>query len=251
MGRQGIDVDDLDRWVFNRLAGDYRARPGYPSAIVDRLVALSGGAGPAVDLGAGTGLLSLPLAARGVAVRAVEPAAAMLEVLREEAAGLPIEPVRAAAESTGLPAGEAKLVLLADALQWVMPEAAGLEAARLLAPGGAVAVVEAHLGGSAFTDGLVALLARENPKARPRPSGRLTQFLSAAGIRARTSESFRDEQVLPPERLEAALRSFSLVGPALAPDRLAAMLSAARALADGAGGATWTRELRLTWGRRP
>ena len=87
--------------------------------------------------------------------------------------------------------------------------------------------------------------------ARPRPSGRLTQFLTAAGIRARTSESFRDEQVLPPERLEAALRSFSLVGPALAPDRLAAMLAAARALADGAGGATWTREVRLTWGRRP
>ena len=163
MGRQGIDVDDLDRWVFNRLAGDYRARPGYPSAIVDRLVALSGGTGPAVDLGAGTGLLSLPLAARGVSVRAVEPAAAMLDVLREEAGGLPVTPVLAAAESTGLSGGEAKLVLLADALQWVAPEAAGLEAGRLLAPGGAVAVVEAHLGGSPFTDGLVALLALAYP----------------------------------------------------------------------------------------
>ena len=148
-------MDESERWIFNRLAGDYRARPAYPSALVDRLAALAGGAGPAVDLGAGTGLLAIPLAARGVAVRAVEPASAMLDLLREGAAGLPVEPVHASAEETGLPGGAATLVLLSDALQWVEPEAAGREAGRLLAPGGAVAVVEAHLGGSPFTDGLV------------------------------------------------------------------------------------------------
>ena len=78
MGRRGVGVEDGDRWVFNRLADDYRARPGYPAALVDRLHALAGGAGTVVDLGAGTGLLALPLAGRGLAVRAVEPASAML-----------------------------------------------------------------------------------------------------------------------------------------------------------------------------
>ncbi len=251
MGRRGVEVDESERWIFNRLAGDYRARPAYPSALVDRLAALAGGAGPAVDLGAGTGLLALPLAARGVSVRAVEPASAMLDLLREGAAGLPVEPFHASAEETGLPGGGATLVLLSDALQWVEPEAAGREAGRLLAPGGAVAVVEAHLGGSPFTDGLVALLARENPKARPRASGRLSQFLSAAGVRGRAAEAFRDEQVFAPDRLDAVLRSLSLVGPALSPERLSGLLADARALATRTGGATWTRELRLTWGRRP
>jgi SAM-dependent methyltransferase len=249
MGRRGVGVEDGDRWVFNRLAEDYRARPGYPAALVDRLVALTGGDGTVVDLGAGTGLLALPLARRGLAVRAVEPASAMLDVLRESGPGLQVDPVHAAAEETGLPDGSASLVLVADALHWIEPEAAGAEAARLLSPGGAVAVVEVRIRGSAFADGLSDLLARENPKARPRPRGRLDQFLAATGVRRRAAETYLDEQVLPPERLDSVLRSLSLVGPALGPDRLAGLLAEARRLAAAAGGATWTRELRLTWGR--
>ena len=250
MGRRDVGVEDGHRWVFNRLAGDYRARPGYPAALVDRLAALAGGAGTVVDLGAGTGLLALPLAGRGIAVRAVEPASAMLDVLREGARGLPVDPVHAPAEETGLADGAASLVLVADALHWVEPEAAGRETARLLVPGGAVAVVEVRIRGSAFADGISELLVRMNPKAQPRPRGRLDQFLSAAGVTGRAAETCLDEQVLPPERLDAVLRSLSLVGPALGPDRLAGLLAEARQLAARTGGATWTRELRLTWGRR-
>jgi SAM-dependent methyltransferase len=243
-------VEDGDRWVFNRLAGDYRERPAYPVALVDRLAALAGEAGTVVDLGAGTGLIALPLAGRGIAVRAVEPASAMLDVLREGARGLPVDLVHAPAEETGLADGAASLVLIADALHWVEPEAAGREAARLLVPGGAVAVVEVRIRGSAFADGISELLVRMNPKAQPRPRGRLDQFLSAAGVTGRAAETYVDEQLLPPERLDAVLRSLSLVGPALGPDRLAGLLAEARQLAARAGGATWTRELRLTWGRR-
>ena len=249
MGRRGISVEDASRWVFNRLATDYRARPGYPDALVERLVAL-GGVGPAVvDLGAGTGLLALPLGVRGIHVRAVEPAIAMLEVLREGAAGIPVEPVHAAAEATGLPPGAESLVFLADALQWVEPERTGIEAARLLSPGGVLAVVEARLGGSPFADAIACLIAAENPRAAARPASRLDQFLAAAGVREVTRERFPSEEHLPPERLEAVLRSLSLVGPALGPSRLLALLASARELADRAGGATWTRELTLSWGR--
>jgi len=234
--------------VFNRLAGDYRSRPGYPAALLSRLGELAG-AGPVVDLGAGTGLVALPLARSGLRVAAVEPALAMLEVLREEAAGLPVVGVHAAAEATGLPGGEARLVVLADALQWVEPERAGREAARLLAPGGVVAVLEARLGGSPFADGVAGILAGANPRARPRPEGRLGQLLDAAGSGSRSEERWSHEERLDPDRLEAVLRSLSLVGPALGPDRREALLAEARALADRCGGATWTRELRLTWGR--
>ena len=244
-------MDEPERWVFNRLATDYGERPGYPPRLVDRLAALAGATGLVVDLGAGSGLLAVPLAERGHPVRAVDPAEAMLERLRQRAGALPVTCVHAAAERTGLPAGEASLAIVADAIQWVEPGSAGREAARLLSPGGAVAVVEPRLCGSPFADGMAELLAAANPRARPRPAGRLAQFLDAAGVRGRAVEAFVHEEILEPHRLEAVLRSLSLVGPALGPERLASLLAAARALADRLGGAAWTREIRLTWGRRP
>jgi SAM-dependent methyltransferase len=251
VGRRAIGVHEPGRWVFNRLAADYRERPAYPASLVDRLAVLAGPAGRVVDLGAGTGLLAVPLAERGLPVAAVEPAEAMLELLRQQASGRAVACVHAAAEHTGLPAAEASLAILADALQWVEPGSAGREAARLLAPGGAVAVVEPRLRGSPFADGVAELLAAANPRARPRPAGRTAQFLDAAGARGRAVETFRHEEILDPPRLAAVLRSLSLVGPALGPERLAFLLSAAQALADRLGGAAWTREIRLTWGRRP
>ena len=104
MGRRGASPADARRWVFNRLAEDYRQRPGYPAPLVARLLSLAGGPGARVaDLGAGTGQLALPLAALGAEVHAVEPARAMLDVLA--AARAPgVTAVHAAAEETASPA---------------------------------------------------------------------------------------------------------------------------------------------------
>jgi SAM-dependent methyltransferase len=243
-------VDEPGRWVFNRLAADYRARPGYPDALVERLLGLAGGPGAAVaDLGAGSGLLALPLARRGARVSAVEPAAAMLDELRRQAAGLPVEAVHAPAEATGLPAGTFALAVLADALQWVDPDRAGREAARLLRAGGVLAVVEPRLAATPFQDALAALLAAENPRARPRSGARLPQLLAVAGARAEGREVFAHEVPLDGGRLESVLRSLSLVGPALGPGALARLVAGARRLAEIHGGASWVREIALIWGR--
>jgi hypothetical protein len=45
MGRREVRPEDRDRWVFERLAADYRERPGWPGGLADRLAALAGGAG--------------------------------------------------------------------------------------------------------------------------------------------------------------------------------------------------------------
>ncbi len=136
MSRRGAKPTDPSRWVFNRLAEDYRARPGYPPALVARLLALAGGPGARVaDLGAGTGQLAIPLARLGARVDAIEPARAMLDVLAEDARGLAVTPVHAAAEKTGLDPRAFDLVLLADAAQWVDPERAGREIAQAGAGG--------------------------------------------------------------------------------------------------------------------
>lgn len=273
MGRRGVRVEDEDRWVFNRLATAYRERPGYPGELIDRLAELAGGVpasgdrrspatsslsssaapdgGVVVDLGAGTGLVSIPLAARGLRVFAVEPAAAMLWEL-ERAAAPGVTAVHAPAEHTGLPAGVADLAVLADAVQWVDPGAAGLEIARIVRTGGVVAVVEARPAATPFMKGVFALVEASNFKARrPRaPDARRDQLLREAGGREIRSERFDHEELLSLERLDAVLRSLSLVGPALGDRAVEHLTREARGLADAGGGAVWARELTLTWTSR-
>jgi SAM-dependent methyltransferase len=253
MGRRGVRIEDAERWVFNRLASDYRARPGYPPELLDRLAVLAGGPGrTVVDLGAGTGLVALPLAARGLEVIAVEPAEEMLRLLKD-GAGPRVLPLHAAAEATGLAAASLDLAVLADALHWVEPGAVGREIARLARPGAAVAVVEAVPSATPFMAAVMALVEDANFKARRSSSAaaRREHLLRAAGASRPATERFEHTEELAPERLGAVLRSLSLVGPALGERAVEGLVDSARRLADGAGGAVWARVITLTWARRP
>ncbi len=248
--RAAISPADDARWVFNRLVEPYRARPPYPPALVDALAALAGGAGACVaDLGAGTGHLAVPLAARSLRVFAVEPARAMLASLAR-AAPPTVEPVHAAAEDTGLPAHSFALAVIADALQWIDPEAGAAEVRRLLAPGAALAVVTPRLADTPFLSELQERIAARNPKARPGPPP-VELFFSLAGLPAPEEARFEDEAALAPAELDAVLRSLSYVGPALGPARLARVLADARALAAAHGGARWARTIALRWAGHP
>ncbi len=132
------DPDPLER--FSPVAEDYaRGRPSYPAELIDWVVAEARlGAGARVaDLGCGTGLAARLFAARGFAVVGVDPSAAMLAQARVAGGGPRY--VRATGESSGLAAGCADLVCVAQALHWFdLPRALG-EFARLLRPGGGVA----------------------------------------------------------------------------------------------------------------
>jgi SAM-dependent methyltransferase len=247
VARRNVSIHDRERWVFNRLAEDYRARPGYPAALVARLAALAGGRGRrAAELGAGTGLLSVALAREGLTLHAVEPASAMLDVLAEAAQGLTVVPVHGSAEASGLPEGAFELVVLADALQWVDLDRCAREAARLLAPGGVLAVVDPRPARTPFMTALGDRIAAANFKARPQPLP-IELFFSVALGRTPSAERFDDDVTLDDAGLERVLRSISYVGPALGPAALDALLADARALARAHGGASWRRELSLWW----
>lgn len=139
------DVDQARARSFDEWAGDYdRFRPGYPDELFETIAArLTLPRIPhVVDVGAGTGRASLAMAALGWRVTAVEPGKGMLDVLRGRAAneGLLISTVQASAEATGLDAGSADLVTAAQAFHWFDKVAALHEMARILKPGGGIAL---------------------------------------------------------------------------------------------------------------
>lgn len=130
---------------FDEWAPQYeRYRASYPDALFDHISSrLKLSADPQVaDLGAGTGKASRAMARRGWHVVAVEPGEQMLDVLREKASaeGLDIETRLATAEQTGLPDSSVDLVTAAQAFHWFDPERAVPEMARIVRPGGGVAV---------------------------------------------------------------------------------------------------------------
>lgn len=237
--------------VFERLADAYRERPGYPEALWMHLLGLVPAGARVVDVGAGTGHLAVPLARAGSRVVAVEPSRAMLQVCAENTKGLEVSLVCAPAEATGLPDASAELLLLADAAQWVDPEAAGLEAHRLLVDGGTAATVEPRPADTLFMQALEALLRKANPERRPQGPGRGRQWLVLATGSGRVQATeFLHAVPLTPSVLAAVLRSLSFLAPALGPVRMARLIQEATALATQHTGAHWERVLRLSWARK-
>jgi ubiquinone/menaquinone biosynthesis C-methylase UbiE len=114
-----------------------RARPTYPDAALDWL--LAGEAGEVLDLGAGTGKLTAAVIDRGLRCVAVDPSALMLAQLVRV---LPDAGTRVgSAESIPLPDDSVDTVLVAQAWHWVDTELAVPEVARVLRPGGTLGLV--------------------------------------------------------------------------------------------------------------
>lgn len=123
---------------FGAAAAAYeRGRPTYPDQAIDWL--LPPGAQRVADVGAGTGKLTRQLAARGLAVVAVEPLARMRQQLTRAVPGVPV--FAGAAEEIPLPDRSVDAVLLAQAWHWVDPGRALPEVARVLRPGGQLGLV--------------------------------------------------------------------------------------------------------------
>jgi SAM-dependent methyltransferase len=250
LGRRKVGLDDPTRWVFNRMADVYDARPAYPAALIDALAALASSDGRRVgDLGAGIGHVALPLAQRGFDVVAIEPAYAMLEKLEASArarrwAG---RAVHAAAEATPLADASLDLAVVADALHFLDAERLATEIARVLAPRGALALVTCELGKTPFMQSLVSLIEEAVPR-RPRDLARNIVHVSAiTGIHLSRERRFHDETPVDHPTLERILRSISFIGPAMNPARFAAFRARVHGLP---GRPTWARTFTLRSGRR-
>jgi SAM-dependent methyltransferase len=126
------------RRAFGAVAGEYdRLRSGPPPEALDWL--LPPRATDALEVGAGTGILTRLLVERVGHVTAVEPDERMRAVLSASAPGADVR----AGQAEELPAGNAScdVVIAASAWHWVDEARAVPEVARVLRPGGRLALV--------------------------------------------------------------------------------------------------------------
>lgn len=140
------------RATFDTVAELYdRARPTYPKAVIDDVIAMSGAtAGVRVlEIGCGPGTATLPLAQRGFRITAVELGANLAAVARRNLADYPDVTIETAAfEEWPLPDELFGLVFSATAFHWLDHDVAVPKIARALRPGGVLVIISGgHVAG--------------------------------------------------------------------------------------------------------
>ncbi len=137
---------------FDREAARYdRVRPRYPAALFDDLIDLTGlkpGSG-VLEIGAGTGIATQPLAERGFAITALEPGPAMAALATRNLTSFPeVDIMVSSFEDWPLPDEPLDLVLSATAFHWLDPVTRYVKSAAALREGGHLAIIEyRHLAG--------------------------------------------------------------------------------------------------------
>ena len=132
--------------VFDEVAAEYdRNRPTYPDELVDRACRVAGiGNGDRVlEVGCGSGQLTRGLVARGLHVTALEPGKHLLSLAEQNLEGPGrVEFVNVRFEDAELPDSHFRAVFSASAWQWIDPEVSWQKAARVLVPGGTLALIQ-------------------------------------------------------------------------------------------------------------
>ena len=134
-----------DPRAFNDVAALYdEVRPSYSTETIDAIVSLAGLSPGAriLEIGCGTGQITLPLAARGYAITALEPGDALATLAARKCRPYPkVEIVQTSFESWAPPPQKFDLVLAAQAFHWIEPRWGCARAAMVLRPAGSIALV--------------------------------------------------------------------------------------------------------------
>jgi SAM-dependent methyltransferase len=136
------------RTTFDEAAELYEAaRPVYPEALLDELVSLARipAGGRLLEIGPGTGKATVALAGRGFELTGVELGAQLAAVARRRLASWPAaEIVVADFEQWEPPRTDFDAIVAFTAFHWIAPELRYTKTARLLRPGGALALVSSQ-----------------------------------------------------------------------------------------------------------
>ncbi len=219
--------------AFGERAEDYeRGRPGWPADAIAGLLE-RWGARHVVDLAAGTGKLTRVLGAHADVI-AIEPVDGMRAVLAREVPAARV--LAGTAEAIPLDDESVDAVFVAEAFHWFDLDRAPAEIARVLRPGGHLAVLFNHLVGdpAGWMEELSEVVAAHRlpgpymPDAVPWRAALEKQFGELSDTEG------RHEQTTGRDDLIAMIASFSSIG-ALPPDRRAMALSASREVLERYG----------------
>ncbi len=158
--------------IFDEDAQAYqRARPGYPEALIDDLMARTGlhRGERVIEIGPGTGQATRALTARGFSVVAIEPGQRLADVLRETVPG-DVAVVATTFEDFSAPGGPVAAVMAFTSWHWLAAPARAANAAACLRPGGVLVTVTTHHvygGTTGFFHQAQACYERWDPATRP------------------------------------------------------------------------------------
>ncbi|SCG74729.1 class I SAM-dependent methyltransferase [Micromonospora coxensis] len=241
--------------VFGEVAASYdEARPGYPAAVADTILAYHGRTpSRLVEVGAGTGLATATLLAVGAPMTCVEPDARMAEVLSARFPAVEVVPVRF--EAWTPPPGGVPVLACAMAWHWLDPATRCVRAYDALAPGGALAVFAHRYDYVDPAQGAAIRAAFESVdpvrQADPADGWFGTEITESGLFTDVRTESFRRDEPLSTAAYRRLVSTFSpqLRRPPALRERV---LTAVGAAVDGFGG-TVTLDLRTTLvlARRP
>jgi SAM-dependent methyltransferase len=158
--------------IFDRIPYSYdRFRPGYAPEAIEALVELSGVSAVAdvLEIGAGTGKLTVALAARGFAITAVEPGPRMADLLARRVRRWPsVRIIRSTFEAAPVEPHSFDLVVAATAFHWLDPDRRYDLAADALRPGGALGLIRndhvAAPSNASYIEGVTPIYERHAPE---------------------------------------------------------------------------------------
>lgn len=183
---------------FTHLAANYsKYRPGYAPLVLDAIEGLLGrplAEADAADVGAGTGIWSRIVFARGVrSLTAVEPNAAMREHGERDSAETSIAWQAGSGEASGLPDQSVDLLTMASCFHWMDFDLTTAEIARALRPKGCFVALwnPRRLEANPLTVEIEDTLYAMAPQIKRVSSGR-SSFCAELSDRLRSSPHFED-----------------------------------------------------------
>lgn len=137
--------NDSFKTTFNEIASLYdKVRPGYPNEIIEAIIENSSLPDNAsiLEIGPGTGQITLPFAKRGYRILALELGENLAQLARRNLTNYPkVKVDNVALENWAIQTEAFNLFLSAQAFHWIKPEV-GLDVAhKSLKPGGSIALV--------------------------------------------------------------------------------------------------------------
>lgn len=132
------------RQLFDGVAALYdETRSGYPESVVDGLLETAGlsPGSRVLEVGSGTGQLTIDLARRGLVLTAIDIGPAMAEATRMKVVDFDVAVETCAFEDFQAPPSTFAAVVSATAFHWIDPQIVWAKSAGLVGPGGWLAIL--------------------------------------------------------------------------------------------------------------